>query len=132
LDLSVVGIAQLSHAAGESIFCLEWWRGSSSQRTLGRTLGIQIQSAVFPQSTYQTDSQTDQQMGDDRPVRIPTYALLYYSDAAKNKEKVTKLNKQYPLPILEYTGVHTYGVICCVCDCVCVCVSVTVSKRKTS
>ena len=52
--------------------------------------GIQIQSAVFPQFTHRTDTQTDRQthrltdrIGDE-PVPIPAYALLHYSDAAKN------------------------------------------------
>ena len=32
-----MGIAQLAHAAGESILCHEGWRCGSSQMTLGRT-----------------------------------------------------------------------------------------------
>ena len=30
LDLSAVGIAQLAHAAGNSIFCRDGWQSSSS------------------------------------------------------------------------------------------------------
>ena len=37
LDSSGVGIAQLTHAVGESILCCEGWRCGSSQMTLGRT-----------------------------------------------------------------------------------------------
>jgi len=52
--------------------------------------GIQIQSVVFPQFTHWIDKDTDRQTHrltdgiGDQPVPIPTYALLYYSDAAKN------------------------------------------------
>jgi len=40
---SAVGIAQLVHAVGESIFCHEAWRRSSSQMTLGRLVVFKTQ-----------------------------------------------------------------------------------------
>ena len=51
--------------------------------------GIQIQLVVLPQYTLQTDRQTDRPSDGlcDKSVPTAAYALLYYSDAAKNALK---------------------------------------------
>jgi len=52
LDLSAVGIAQLAHAVGESIFCREGQRCGSSQMTLGRTCSRSSSYCVYIIASY--------------------------------------------------------------------------------
>jgi len=54
---------------------------------------VQIQAAVFPQFTHQTDKPTGRQTDrwDRRQTRsTPAYARLYYSDAANSKQWLEK------------------------------------------